>query len=196
MVSAPDYAQLTKQVLDNDHAALAEPEPSPDPRTAQQKAESLRELGTAAYLYAAAASVVGDTYDVPAWKCYLDSFLEEAGNPSDPVERMLLEQLALAHHSLGRLHVWAGSRQSVAEAALVYAAIARLVGELRRTALTLKAYRQSTADKAVNREPLGTPPEPEGPDSTAHNAARSELTSMGKQNPQGNGHVTESVPAA
>ncbi len=48
---------------------------------------------------------MGRTLDVASFKVYLDRVMREAGNPTDPVERMLLEQLVQAHHVIGGLHV-------------------------------------------------------------------------------------------
>ena len=58
---------------------------------------------------------------------YLDSFLREAGAPSDPVECLLLEQLLIAHHSLGRLSVLAGARVNLAEVTACLTTVARLM---------------------------------------------------------------------
>jgi hypothetical protein len=140
-------------MLEEDRATLEALEPPPGPRTPEQKAESLRQLGAAGYLYAAATQVVGPAFDVLTWKAYLDRYLQAAGDPADPVERILLEQLALAHHALGRLHVRAGSREGVEETQAYLAAIARLLAEVRRTALALKAYREPAALQATATAP-------------------------------------------
>ena len=39
--------------------------------------------------------------DWPAYKLYRDRLLADSGNPTDPVEVMLLEQLGLAHFCMG-----------------------------------------------------------------------------------------------
>jgi hypothetical protein len=54
---------------------------------------------------------------------------------------MLLEQLALAHFRVGQLHAAAGGAQGAEAAKALNAAAARLLGEFRRTALALRAYR-------------------------------------------------------
>ncbi len=65
--------------------------------------------------------------------------MEEAGShPIDPIERMLLEQLALAHFRIGQLHVRASEAQGL-EAVRVYNSVAaRMLGEFRRTVLALR----------------------------------------------------------
>jgi hypothetical protein len=75
---------------------------------------------------------------------YVTDLLQEAGNPSDPVERMLVEQLVLAHHKIGSLHAEAAGAKGTA-AALCNAAAARLMAEFRKSALALKTYRTSSA---------------------------------------------------
>jgi hypothetical protein len=86
---------------------------------------------------------LGSTFDGAAYKIYLDDVLSRCSDPADPIERMLLEQLALAHHALGRLHVRAAEARSLPEAQLYHASAARLLGEFRLTALALKTYRMS-----------------------------------------------------
>jgi hypothetical protein len=74
---------------------------------------------------------------------YRDGLVADAGNPSDPVEVMLLETLALAHLNAGRLLCRSVEAEAVdVEVARKYGAMATaMVGELRRTALALAAYR-------------------------------------------------------
>src|SRR5262249_42206623 len=72
---------------------------------------------------------------------YLKQLFQEVGNPSDPLERMVIEQLALAHHCIGRLHVKSASSKTMHEATAYIAAAARLMTEYRRSALALKTYR-------------------------------------------------------
>ncbi len=78
---------------------------------------------------------------------YLEQLLLEAGSPSDPIERMMVEQLALAHFRVGQLHVGAAQAKSVEVVKLYNSATARLLGEFRRTALALRDYRGSGTKK-------------------------------------------------
>jgi hypothetical protein len=76
-----------------------------------------------------------------AYKVFLERLVEDAGNPQDPVEVMMLEQLALAHFRIGQLHASAGQAKGI-EAAKIYNAVtARMLGEFRRTALALRLYK-------------------------------------------------------
>lgn len=89
----------------------------------------------------AAALGLDKLFASPAYKLFLEQLIRDAGKPTDPVEVMILEQLALAHFRLGQLHGSAG-RAGKAEVAKIYnAAAARLLGEFRRTALALRTYR-------------------------------------------------------
>jgi hypothetical protein len=153
------YSEATARVVQEANAAVEALQP-PDRRTPEEKAETLRQQAAACYLFGVGCQVVGPGFDVPAWRIYLDRFVREAGDPADPVERILLEQLALAHHALGRLHVRAGSREGVEEVQAYLAAIARLLAEVRRTALALKTYREPVAGKAADTAASTEPKEP------------------------------------
>jgi hypothetical protein len=125
--------------------AAAQPAPGLDDarhvagqRTAQA-AQVLREQLFAALM--ADALGYNDPFDGQAAKTYLERLLEDAGRPRDPIERMMLEQLAVAHFRIAQLHVRAQKAQGVEAAKLYNAAAARLLGEFRRTALALRAYR-------------------------------------------------------
>jgi hypothetical protein len=78
------------------------------------------------------------TFGLKAFKLYRDRLLEEAGNPSDPIEIMLVEQLALSHLSVGRLPSEAASASNP-ENAIIYGSLAiGLTAEFRRTALAFE----------------------------------------------------------
>jgi hypothetical protein len=109
---------------------------------AQRAAHQAEVLGAAVFpaLMASALGLDGQVGPT-GYKVYLERLLREAGSPEDPIEAMLLQQLALAHFRIGQLHASAGHAPG-AEAAKIYnAGAARLLGEFRRTALALRAYR-------------------------------------------------------
>src|SRR3954451_20257945 len=165
-----DYARITSEGLREARA----PEGAAGPRRAQaplpaeplaavQQAGKLQDLSGAVFLFGAAGALYGAGFDIAAFKAYLDAFFKDAGSPTDPVERMLLEQLALAHHSLGRLHFRAGTRDNLEEVTACHAAAARLQAEFRRSALALQAFREAAGRKqadAAARKParVGSPP--------------------------------------
>lgn len=89
----------------------------------------------------ASALALDKFLETAAYSAYLEQLLADAGNPTDPIERMLIEQLCLAHFRIAQLHVGAGQAEK-AEAVKMYNSVAaRMLGEFRRTALALRAYR-------------------------------------------------------
>jgi hypothetical protein len=54
---------------------------------------------------------------------------------------MLIEQLMVAHHNVGRLHMQAAATRDLEEARICNAAAVRLMAEFRRSALALRTYR-------------------------------------------------------
>jgi hypothetical protein len=165
----PDYSEATREALELDEAILKSYEaPGRPALSVAQRAANLPRLAPANYLYGAATALLGPAFDVPVFEVYLAGYLRDAGDPGDPGdpgERMLLEQLAWAHHVLGRLHVQAGSRDNAEESAAFHAAAARLMGEFRQSALALKSYRQPAATPsaaatagAVKQAPLAATP--------------------------------------
>ena len=144
------YVRATAKALKEDAALRAVVRPPPAEAapalSAAEKARRLRDLGAAAYLYGAAAPVLGEAMDVEAWQVYLNDLLKRMGvTGADPVARMMAEQLALAHDAVGRLHLRAGTRTSPAEVAAYYASVSRLMTEFRRTSAALKAYTAGAA---------------------------------------------------
>ena len=83
------------------------------------------------------------------WEEYLHAILRNAGSPSDPIERMLIEQITLAYHNIARLHMAAAYAETLDHAEVYNAAAARLLGEFRRTVLALRDYRCPMAPKQV-----------------------------------------------
>ena len=102
-------------------------------------AGNLRHVAAAAYLRATMAGTF--TLDGDAFRAYRDGLMRDAGDPADPIEVMLIEQLMLAHHNVGRLHMQAAAARDPEEARLCNAAAVRLMAEFRRSALALRTYR-------------------------------------------------------
>jgi len=80
-------------------------------------------------------------FDAGAYVLYLERLLEEAGNPTDPVEKMLLKQLAIADFRIAQLHCSAAATDAIEVVKIYNSAAARLTGEFRRVALALSVYR-------------------------------------------------------
>jgi len=80
---------------------------------------------------------------------YRNNLLAATGQPTDPIEVMLVEQLMLAHHRIGVLHIRAAEAATPERAALYNAAAVRLMGEFRKTSLALREYRTPVVPKQV-----------------------------------------------
>jgi hypothetical protein len=80
-------------------------------------------------------------FDSSAYRVYLAGVMRDLGDPKDPIERMLIEQLCLAHFRVAQLHGAAGHANGLEGMKLLNTVAARMLGEMRRTALSLKAYR-------------------------------------------------------
>ncbi len=82
--------------------------------------------------------------DANAYKIYLTNVMRDLGDPTDPIERMLVEQLCMAHFRVAQLHGAAALANGLEATKLLNTITARLLGEMRRTALSVKAYRATT----------------------------------------------------
>jgi hypothetical protein len=113
-----------------------------------QLADQLREFAGAGFLYCSIQSLFPEA-DLIACKRFRDRLLADAGNPSDPIEVMMIEQVVLAHMNIGRLQARSASSESV-EAAKAYGTLAtQLMGEFRRTCLALQMFRLSARQLAL-----------------------------------------------
>ena len=93
---------------------------------------------------AAKATVMGVESKIETSGCrvYLDDLVRESGNPSDPVEIMLLEQTAMCHLLSMKLQSKASGVEGTEAIELYLSGAARLSSEFRKTALALKEYRK------------------------------------------------------
>jgi hypothetical protein len=108
----------------------------------------LRDHAMPGYLFAC-TSLINKDMTPGGFKGYLDNLLAESGSPHDPIERMMIEQLALAHHNIGRLQVKSSAVDSHQESVAYAAAATRLTAEYRRLASAIQDYR------AKSRSTLG-----------------------------------------
>jgi len=97
-----------------------------------------------AILPSALASAIGLDQQISAsgFRRYLDNILKDAGNPTDPAEIMLIEQLTVCHLRSIILQSQAGQAEGLEAVEVYNAAAARFVAETRKTALALKEYRR------------------------------------------------------
>ena len=75
-------------------------------------------------------------------RVYLDDLVRESGNPSDPVEIMLLEQLSMCHQYSIQMQALSKKAEGIEAIELYLSGAARLSSEFRKTALALKEYRK------------------------------------------------------
>jgi hypothetical protein len=75
------------------------------------------------------------------YQMYLERLRQQAGRPTDPVELMLLEHLALCHFRAAVLHGQAGEAGDLDGVRVYSEMAARLTGEFRKLVVTLQAYR-------------------------------------------------------
>ena len=92
------------------------------PPTAGHYATQLRETSGAAFLYATMSDLFQQA-DTTAFKLFRDQLLADAGNPSDPIEIMMIEQIALAHMNVGWLQ-FRSATAGTADAAKIYGGMA------------------------------------------------------------------------
>lgn len=76
-----------------------------------------------------------------SFRLYRDRLLADCGGPTDPIEVMLIEQLSLAHMRIFLLCAKSTNSNTPQVVTLYSGAAARLMGEFRRSALALQAYR-------------------------------------------------------
>ena len=84
-------------------------------------------------------------------KGYRDELHREMGDPTDPLERMLIEQAAVGNVMVMQLHALAAQSGNAVEAGIFVAAAARLMAELRRMILAVRQYRTPLSPPHVTR---------------------------------------------
>jgi hypothetical protein len=123
-------------------AATGEGSPPGDQRepTAAERAARQAEALRSAVFPACMSLALGLDGQVgpSGYRAYLEQLLKDV---RDPIERMLIEQLALAHFRLAQLHGDAGQAKGVEAVKILNSVAARMLGELRRTALAIRLYR-------------------------------------------------------
>ena len=82
---------------------------------------------------------------------YRNELLHDAGDPKDPLERMLIEQAAAAHVMVFQLHAAAALADSPEAAGIFSAAATKLMAELRRTVLGIRDYRTGPVRPVLTR---------------------------------------------
>ena len=112
---------------------------TPNARDDCDHPELLSELHVPACLHAVLD--MGQVASPKAAKAYVDELAKEAKRANDPVEAMMVEQLALAHHRIASLHARAAAADGIRGVEVYSSAAQRLLDEFRRLTLTLRDYR-------------------------------------------------------
>lgn len=123
--------------------------PEADSDHVDRAAFNLRYRMGAAYLSAEFKGLSSSALPLESLDVYMQQLMEDAGQPSDPVVRIMLEQLAMVHHKIGRLNRLSADATTLEEAKVYDAGSACLLGELRRLALAIKDYRSPTPTQHV-----------------------------------------------
>jgi hypothetical protein len=92
-----------------------------------------------------------DSLDIHIVRGYRDELLREMGDPADPLERMMIEQAAVAHVVSLQLLSFVASCKTPAETNLYAASAARLMAELRRMILGVREYRSPLVRQQVTK---------------------------------------------
>ena len=132
--------------------AERQPSPAADSVTASEAddiAAGFRQKAASFYLHGSFAKALQNAVPAEAVEAYLSGVLRDAGDPRDPIECLLVEQLVLASHNVGQLYMRAAFATDPKEIEIFIGAAARLLGEFRRTALALKNYREPAAAPRV-----------------------------------------------
>jgi hypothetical protein len=91
------------------------------------------------------------TVDSDTVRGYRDEMLREMGNPSDPLERMMIEQAAVAHVMVLQFHSFTALAKSSIAAGVYANAAAKLMAELRKMILGVREYRSPMARPQVTK---------------------------------------------
>lgn len=111
--------------------------------TEEQQAKFLRESSAGVYLASSVGECLGNVVTAPGFRRYLEELRQAAGNPTDPLQQMLWEQFAMAHHNLGRLYHQASGSKTVDEVQTYSAVLLKLHSELRQLGETLHRMSKS-----------------------------------------------------
>ncbi len=118
-----------------------------DQKLVHQFAYMLRHRAAALYAEASVGGAWNRNVPIQAYDLYMQQLLKDAGSPGDPVEQMLVEQLAMAHHNIGRLYGSAAKATDTQQIKAYNGAAVRFLAEFRRMAETLRTYRTPVPSK-------------------------------------------------
>ena len=106
-----------------------------------QAATLIQEVSTAMVLAKCDPHGITKEKGPVAYQFYRNKMLIEAGNSNDPLETMLIEQLMMAHQTIGSLYVRAAESNDPAAINLFTSGAARLMAESRKALMAIREYR-------------------------------------------------------
>ena len=110
-------------------------------------AEIVSEMSAAGTLAVVIGKSLQNAVRPAGFKVYRDQVLKAGGDPSDPLESMLLEQVMIAHHRILSLHAEAARAETSEMIEVLNAAATKLTAEMRRLCLAVREYRADRAEK-------------------------------------------------
>jgi len=146
-MTKPTNNQSDKQAMPSGASSSSKPPETPGPDEAKharaQQTAHRAELLRGGRVFAAqmVEALAGGAFDTDSFHAYIDGMLQDLGKPSDPLVRILVEQLAFAHLRLAGLHGSASSAKATDAVKVYNAACSRLMAEVRRSVLTIDSMR-------------------------------------------------------
>jgi len=130
------YSSRPEGAAERDHA----PNRTTDTLPPEGQAARLRDRAAASWLYPMWATQVSDIS--PDAIChYVDEFMDVQENPTDRIERLIVEQVLLSHHAIGRLHSKAATAPTSEIASSYLHVAAKLTHEFGKLVAVLRDYR-------------------------------------------------------
>ena len=130
-----------------------EPPPRPEPQkptapekpalTVKQQVLAIAEDYPTACMSLLVRRTVPAPLEFAGFRRYREELLRQNGDPTDPVEVQMIEQLALMHFEILLLHAERAMSNDVENSLELLNGVCRMTAEYRRSALALKAYRPS-----------------------------------------------------
>lgn len=155
--------QLFGDWLGEDESSADAPPEQLEPTSEQicdAHADGLREATGPSHYFAAAYSSLSTSIGLPACFKFREDLLRDCGGPSDPIEIMLVEQLALANFHVGRLFTKSAMSPTAPLSIAFAEAATRLQAEFRRCSLALEDYREKQASRKSRSASITVKPDP------------------------------------
>jgi hypothetical protein len=121
-------------------AALADP---------ANQALVIKETFAPSILASITSGHLGTLASPAGFKKFADDYLVASGNPTDPAEIMLCQQLLWSHHRIGQLLVASAAATSPELVEAYNSAAVKLMAEHRRSTMALREYRAPVSAKQV-----------------------------------------------